>query len=205
MSDQFQTEALNAQPPEAPRPHPPVPEWLARRLLRKGEEITWVRGPKFNPSWERYITHPALFLAALVLGAAFLWLGWLIAGGWSEMSVLAPVAAAGLALGSIFVLGIASGYFTRLVVTDLRIVIVQGYEVCRTWAIDDLPRSLTRFRRREDGREERAIDLDTVQTMFGGASGHFAEAKTILAFGKQLDRIKNREDGPDRSRTLRER
>jgi hypothetical protein len=29
--------------------------------------------------------------------------------------------------------------------------------------------------------------------MFGGASDKFAESKTILAFGKQLDQIKARE------------
>jgi len=40
--------------------------------------------------------------------------------------------------------GIANGYFTRLVVTNYRLLILQGYEVCRSWSIHHLPRSLIR-------------------------------------------------------------
>jgi hypothetical protein len=195
MSDRFQTGAFDARAPHLSHAFPPLPAWLARRLLRAGEKITWVRGPRFTPSWEQYATHPALFLVALALGAACVGAGWLISGAWSEMLVLATFAAGGIVLGSIFVLGISSGYFTRLVVTDVRLFIIQGYEVCRTWGIDDLPRSLIRFGRVGDGLGSRTVDLDALKTMLGGSSDKFTESKTILALGKQLDQIKARENG----------
>jgi hypothetical protein len=195
MSDRFRTDAFDAQPPDLSRQFPPLPAWLARRLLRTGERITWVVGPWFNPTWERFVTHPALFLLALALGAACLWAGWPGAGTGSDVPLLPALAAGGIVLGSIFVLGISSGYFTRLVVTNYRLVILQGYEVCRSWGLDDLPRSLVRYGRREGGVGSRTVDLDALKTMLGGPSDKFAEAKTILAFGKHLGRIKGREDG----------
>jgi hypothetical protein len=133
-----------------------------------------------------------LFLAALAVGMAVVAVGGL-AGG-TEGAVVAALAGGAVVLASIFVLGFASGYFTRLVVTDGRLLILQGYEVVRTWGMDDLPHSLVRYRRRADGAESRAVDLDTLKSMFGGASDKFAESKTILAFGKQLDQIKSREE-----------
>ena len=192
MSDRFQPDTL-AQPSAVAGQCPPLPRWLAGRLLRGDERITWVVGPRFNPEWERYVTHPVLFLAALTVGAAFVWAGWLMAG--AEGAVAAALAGGAVVLGSIFVLGFSSGYFTRLVVTNSRLLILQGYEVVRTWGMNDLPFSLVRYRRQADGAESRAVDLDTLKTMFGGASDKFAESKTILAFGKQLDQITAREKG----------
>src|SRR5438093_253744 len=54
----------------------PLPDWLQRRLLREGEEVTSVRGPRWSPSWERYVTHPVLFLGGLAAGVLIL-----VAGG----------------------------------------------------------------------------------------------------------------------------
>ncbi len=192
--DHMQMDTLADSPPPGSLPQPSLPEWLALRFLRKDEKIALVRGPRFNPTWERFVTHPALFLVALAFSAAGCWAAWLIVGSWS--GVLAPVflAAGGIVLTSILTLGIFAAYFTRLVVTDSRIFILQGYEMCRSWSMDKLPPSLIRYGPR--GREEAglSIDLDTVRQMFGGTSEHFADAKAILAFGKQLDQIKVRDD-----------
>src|SRR5262249_34482935 len=109
-----------------------------------------------------------------------------------EMPPLPILAAGGIVVGSIFVLGFSAGYFTRLVVTSRRILLLQGYEVCRSWRMDDLPPSLIRYTR-WDGEESRMVDLDALQTMLGGTSDKFTEAKTIRAFGKHLDGIIARE------------
>jgi hypothetical protein len=163
-------------------------------LLQGGEEVTWVYGPRFNPSWERYITHPALFLIALGLGVAGWGVGWSLAWDQTEVLALLALAGGGLVLGSIFVLGIANGYFTRLVVTNYRLVILQGYEVCRSWSIHRLPRSLIRYVRPGEGPENLAIDLDAVQRMLGGSSDKFAASGAIMAFGKRVEQIKSREN-----------
>src|SRR5262249_47705767 len=155
-----------------------------------GETITWVVGPQVvNPPWERFVTNPALFLVALALGAACVGVGFLAAEGDSNAIAISAVVAGALVVASVLVLGLASGYFTRLVVTTLRLVILQGHEVCRSWGLDELPRSLVRYATPGNGEWARTIDLDTLKTMLGGGSGKFAEAKTILALGKQLDRI----------------
>jgi hypothetical protein len=171
-----------------------LPPWIANRLLRKDEVVTWVVGPHFNPSWERYITHPFLFLFALALGAVCVGGGRLIGG---PAAMMAPILlAGGIVLGSIFVLGLSNGYFTRLVVTNARLVILQGYEVCSSWRIDALPRSLLRYRRQAGGVEEvPTVDLDALKTLLGGLSDKVAESKTILTFGKRLDQIMSREKG----------
>ena len=96
---------------------------------------------------------------------------------------------------SVFVLGIANAHFTRLVVTNLRLIIVQGYAVCRSWNMDELPLSLIRFGMHRDGEGGRTIDLDAVKSLFGGASDQVTDARSILAFGKQLDRIQNDKKG----------
>jgi hypothetical protein len=194
MSDRFQTDAPNSHPPDIAGRFAPLPAWLAKRLLRPGEEVTWVRGPRFNPSWERYITHPALFLLALVVGAACVGVARLIIGEWSEMLTWPVLAANVLLLGSIFVLGISNGYFTRLVVTNARLIILQGYEVCRSWSIKDLPLRLIRYGIPGAREGSPSIDVDAVKTLLGGPSDKFTGAKAILSFGKQLDRIKVREN-----------
>src|SRR5262245_55352805 len=109
MSDRFRREPYD-EPSEMLRSFPPLPRWVARRILRPGETVTWVRGPWLNPSWERFVTHPALFLVALALGAVCIALGLLIPDE-PELPVLPGVAAVGLVFGSILVLGLSNGYF----------------------------------------------------------------------------------------------
>src|SRR5215813_2530904 len=111
MSDRFQTNPPDDLLSKLVRSHPPLPPWLGRRLLRADEEVTWVRGPRRSPEWERYVTHPALVLPGLLLAAVCLWTGRLEAGSWSELSSLLAVAAGVLVLGPIIVLGISAGYF----------------------------------------------------------------------------------------------
>ncbi len=195
MSDRFQTDAFDARPPTLVGRSSPLPSWLARRLLRNDEQVAWVRGPRFNPSWERYVTHISLFLAALGFGVVLTATGWLFAEMWPPMVLPAVLVAAGVVLGSIILLGLCCGYFTRLVATNQRLVILQGYEVCRTWGMDDLPPSLIRDGVSEGGRRNRTVDFDAVTAMLGGSSDRFVDAKAILAFGKQLGQIKRREDG----------
>jgi hypothetical protein len=193
--ERFPNDFRNPAWPEVTWPYPPLPSWLAARLLRSGEKVTWVRGPRLNPPWERHVTHPVLLFYALCLGAAFWGLGRLLARPGAGMPLVPGLAAGGLVLGAIFVLGFASGYFTRLVVTNSRIVILQGYEVCRTWNLNQLPPSLIRYS--AWGRDEgsRTVNLEALQTMLGGGSQEFTDSKTILAFGKQLDQIKVRDEG----------
>jgi hypothetical protein len=195
MSDRFQTDVPDARPPALAGGFPPLPWWLADRLLAAGEAITWVVGPRFSPPWERVVTHPALFLVALALGAACLGVGWLTAEEGSDALAVSALAAGAIVVGSVFVLGLSSGYFTRLVVTNSRVVILQGYEVYRSWGLDHLPHSLLRYGKQGSEEWARAVDLEALKTMLGGASDKFAEAKTILAFGKRLDQIKVRDDG----------
>ncbi|HTU88672.1 MAG TPA: hypothetical protein VMF69_01120 [Gemmataceae bacterium] len=192
MSERFQQDGFDFRAPNLIELYQPLPGWLADRLLRPDEKVTWVRGPRFNPSWERYITHPALFFLAAAVGAISVAPARLIAGQWSELAVILLLIAFAVVVAVVIVLGIASGYFTRLVVTDLRLVILQGYEICHSWDIDDLPPSLVRYGKREE-KESWTIDLNAVKTMLGGSSDKFTDAKTILSFGKQLDRIAPRD------------
>jgi hypothetical protein len=195
MFDHYPTDDYGERRFDRAAHFPPLPTWLATRILKADEQVTWVRGPRFNPSWERHVTHIRLFLAALVLGAILVAAGWLfneMAPGAVLVCILIALA---VVVGSIMVLGLCCGYFTRLVVTNSRVLILQGYEVCRCWGINQLPRSMVRYRAREDGETSPTIDLDAMKTMLGGASDHFADAKTILAFGKTLGQIKAREDG----------
>lgn len=185
MSERFQNDVPDIRAPLYLDPLQPLPGWLADRLLRPGERVEWVRGPRFNPSWERYITHPALLLIPLTLGAIFFGLAKQIDG---QVLGLIVFFALLLFVFTIIVLGIANGYFTRLVVTSSRLVILQGYEICRSWSIDRLPPAMFRYGRFGDP-SSRTIDLDSVKALLGGASDKFTDAKTILSFGKQLDRI----------------
>jgi hypothetical protein len=68
------------------------------------------------------------------------------------------------------------------------LVILQGYEICRSWSIDYLPSSMLRYARNGE-KESLSIDLEAVKTMLGGSNGQFTDSKTILSFGKELDRI----------------
>lgn len=189
MSERFQNDLPDFRLPDLTESLQYLPGWLADRLLRPDEKVTWVRGPRFNPSCERYITHPGLFFWAVAIGAVIVGLGRAI-GGHNNLAdeVLAFLAPGLLVISSIIVLGLTNGYFTRLVVTNFRLVILQGYEICRSWNIDDLPPSLVRYRTRGE-KASWSIDLDAVKTMLGGPSDKFIDTKTILKFGKQLDSI----------------
>jgi hypothetical protein len=188
MSERFPTDLPDFRVPDLIEIFRPLPNWLAQRLLRSNEKVTWVRGPWFNPSWERYITHPALILFVLAPGALCLAFGWLNQVDPGVLVFGAFFYFVAFGVPTIIVLGIANGYFTRLVVTNYRLVILQGYEICRSWSIDYLPPSLLRYGKRGE-EESRTIDVDVVKTMLGGPSDKFADAKTILNFGKQLDSI----------------
>jgi hypothetical protein len=106
------------------------------------------------------------------------------------------------ALPFLFVVGIACGYFTRLVVTNLRVVVLQGYEICDTWDVDRLPRSLIRQEQREGQPAVSSVDLNALNTILGDSSTQFVEAKTILDFAKKLKRLSIEEnDGSDTDKT----
>jgi hypothetical protein len=200
MPDRSPADSFDPRLPQYAWRHPPLPGYLVRRLLRPDEQVTWVRGPKHNPWWEPYATHPVLFVIALALGALCIGVGRLVAGEWAKMPAWALLPAMALVFGSVYVLGISNAYFTRLVVTDMRLFIVQGYEVCKCWNIDQLPLKLIRYRRRAGGLEVRSIDLDALQTMFGGVSDQVMDAKTIRMFGKQLDQIQS--EDPERTEQM---
>jgi hypothetical protein len=135
-----------------------------------------------------------LFFVAVVIGAGWYIVTRLLVDPESRMHIVALVAAGSLALLSVFVLGIASGHFTRLVVTNYRIVILQGREVCRGWDIDKLPKSLLRYTLPGPDGFRRTVDLEALQSMLGPASDQIVDANSILMLGKQLDSIKKREE-----------
>jgi hypothetical protein len=195
MSTQFQVGPYDDPSPNTFRLFPALPSWLARRVIEPGEEVTWVRGPRLNPWWEAYVTHPLLFVAAVALAVLCLLTGRVLAGSWANTPALPAILAVALVMGSIVVLAFFNGYFTRLVVTSQRLLILQGYEVRHRWNIDDLPRYLLRYGRQPGGQMSPSIDLDALQTALGGSSAGFVDANTIRTFGKQLHRIKAREAG----------
>ncbi len=176
--------------------YPSLPRWLERRLLYRDEYVTWVRGPASSPSLERYLTHPALALFPLAFGG-LCWLGVYLLGKEAPyfFSVMGSIWLL-LFLPLLFVVGISCGHFTRLVVTNFRLIIVQGHEVCRSWDVEELPPELTHYSR-HGRRGKRSIDLSAVQDMLGNSSQQFTPAKAILEFGKQLDRIKIRPERTD--------
>lgn len=192
MSEHIQSRRFEVPHIDISLQYTALPRFLARRLLREDEQVTWVRGPRLNPWWERFVTHIGLFVLALMLGALFLGIGRLIGGSWSAVPAALGVATFIIIIGSVYVLAIANAYFTRLVVTNFRLMILQGHEVCRSWSIDDLPPSLIHHDPRAFGWKSRIVNVDALQTMLGGASEHFADPKTIRALGKHLDQIKGR-------------
>jgi hypothetical protein len=194
MREDYPADPFDA-PPDDRRRFPPLPPWLARKVLRDGEKVTWVRAPRFAPGLERYITHPFLALAAVAFGVVCVWASLLLSAAWSGMLLVGFLVALVVVVGSIIVLGLANGYFTRLVVTTRHIFILQGYEVCRKWNVDDLPPSLTRRGIRKDGEESRTVDLDAMNTMLGAHPEGFVDPKTILAFGKRLERLRDEDRG----------
>jgi hypothetical protein len=194
MSDRLRSDSIHNPKADVSRDFPPLPTWIARRLLKEGEQVTWVRGPAHNPEWERYITHPLLFVVALALGVLCMVGGATSAGSVKDMPIPAALFAIFLVLGSVFVLGLANAHFTRLVVTNSRLVILQGYEVCRTWRVERLPRSLVRFGPSTfDGEISRTVDLEALNSILGGSTDTFASSKSILALGKHVEQITQRE------------
>lgn len=192
-------------PRDSSPPGPQLPAFLARRLLRKDEEVSSVRGPRWSPSFEQYVTHPLGVVAGLAL-AVFSVLGGGLVLGW-DSPVMAGVAVFALltAVGGLVLVGIAAGHFTRLVITNQRVMIVQGYEIRKTWRLDDLPRSLIRHRRNADGEMTKAVDMERLQTMMGGGSSDgFVEAKTIWALSKEIERTRREERRDDRRDEPRE-
>ncbi len=184
----FQSEPPGAEPTPVVSSSSPLPTWVARKILRPDETVSWVRGPRLNPSWERYVTHPALILFPLFLGVVALCAAVQTTGSAGVLPAIIFTVA--ISLPFIFVMGISAGYFTRLVVTDLRVIIVQGYELCWDCSIDYLPPSLIRYDPRRGGKAGRSVNLDALQTALGGSSTQFVEAKAILKFAKTIDRIK---------------
>src|SRR4051812_3923800 len=61
--------------PRRPVPTGQLPDFLARRILGEGEKIESVRGPRLNPSWERYVTHPLVVGVGVLLGLAVVVVG----------------------------------------------------------------------------------------------------------------------------------
>ena len=198
MSDRYyddRTDRYDAPPRDVAIDRGRLPGWLARRLLRADEEIQSVRGPRHCPAWEPFLTHPGVVLVGLALAVAIVAIGALVLGSFDDKLMGVPCVLALLsAVGGLLVVGATAGYFTRLVITNQRVMIVQGYEVRRTWRLDDLPRSLVRQRRGDDGEWTRTVDMERLQTMMGGGSEQFTDAKTIWALGKEIDR-QRREGG----------
>jgi hypothetical protein len=196
MSDGFRTASFDPLPEPNPfAKHPDLPPWLEHKLLRGGERVTWVIGPGINPPWERYVTHPAMLLLAVAFAFFFVALGRAAAGSWAQLPMVSGLAALLLIAGGILVISFSSGYFTRLVVTDTRLIIVQGCEVVRYWKVDDLPLSLIRYVPRAGGEQRRAVDLDALTTLLGSSSDKFtAASKTILNVGKQIEQIRTRDN-----------
>jgi hypothetical protein len=191
VSHQFQTSPTSAS--DVARSLHGLPARLARRVLKPDESITLVRGPRRSPWWEPAVTHPLLFLVALFLGGGCLTVGYQTAESFREMSPIPVMLGAAIVIGSVFVLGFFNGHFTRLVVTNVRLIVLQGSEVCLSKNIDKLPRWLVRRERRDDGEESKTIDVDALSRALG-SSDQFVDAKTIQAFSRQLGRFTSGDD-----------
>src|SRR5262249_42853855 len=96
------------------------------------------------------------------------------------------------AVGGLILVGIAAGYFTRLVITNQRVMIVQGYEIRKTWRLGDLPRSLVGVKRSDGGELKRTVGMETVTTVVGGGSRQFRGGQDDLGAGQG--------DRPDQAR-----
>jgi hypothetical protein len=194
MTEPTPRDPLDPTVPNIFRKCPELPPWLARRVLQRDEQITWIRGPERSPPWECCVTHPLAGFAAMAFGVIVSVSGCVWTESWSGLVSLPVLFTWSLFVVYIIVLGISAGYFTRLIVTNQRVVLIQGFEIIRSWSLDQLPRSLVRFSRNQQGQESRTVDLQGLQSLLGGVSDQFADAKTLKAFSKQLDRIKAREN-----------
>src|SRR5438876_205259 len=120
MSDRYhgdRPDRYDAPPRDVAIDRGRLPGWLARRLLRADEEIQSVRGPRQCPAWEPFVTHPGVVVVGLALAAAILTVGALVLGSFADPLMALPCVLALLAaVGGLVVVGIAAGYFTRLVI-----------------------------------------------------------------------------------------
>ncbi len=194
MSDPSKNRSSTDGSDDVSLPPPRLPGWLAVRLLQQGENVEWVSGPRATPRWEPFATHPLLIFAAATVAAAWVGLALHSVGSFEKLPPLPVLGAGAIFVGSIFVVGGCCGYFTRLIVTNLRLMIVQGHTVRHRWSIDDLPMSMIRYRRVSGEELTRSIDLDALKTMLGGPSAEVADSKTILALGKKLANIRAQDE-----------
>jgi len=194
VSDLYQPEPHEQPEPRSLRAGPPLPEWLAKALLEPDEKPEWVRGPNYAPPWERALTHPLAFLVALPPAVILVTVGRLLADDWRTLHPAFGVSAILVLIGSILVIAFMTAYYTRLVVTERRLLIIQGQSAIRSWGMGDLPPSLLHFGRQAfDGKDAGPrIDLDKLEKMLGGKSEGVIGSDAIIKFGKQLDRIKGR-------------
>jgi hypothetical protein len=192
MLPRYPSDEFDSDERDVGLPYRPLPWWLADRLLRDDEKVSWVYGPRFNPSWERFVTHAALVLVPLPFVAVACGLAVLANAPVAAVGAVGVVATVILMTLVIIVLGLANGYFTRLVVTDRRLFIAQGYEAYRSWDLEDLPPALIRYSGRGTNLESRTIDLNAIKSMLGGSSDKFTEAKSILSFAKQIGQMRDR-------------
>lgn len=170
-----------------------LPTWLARLVLAPGETVALVRGPTSNSPLEPYLTHPALFLVALLPAGITLAVGRAMSPSWKELHPLPGLLAVLILFGTVIFLAGMAGYFTRLIITDRRLLIVQGREVRSSRDVNSLPRALVRRGRDEFGRERApTIDLNAVNKLVGGTG--FVDAKTILTLSKKIDKLKESDD-----------
>jgi hypothetical protein len=194
VSDPAENRSSEDRSADIALPPPRFPAWLAARLLREGENVEWVSGPRAAPRWEPFATHPLFILAAATVAAAWVGLTLHKVGSVQDLPPLPVLGAGAILVGSIFIVGACCGYFTRLIVTNLRLIIVQGHTVRRCLSIDDLPMSLIRYRRVPGSELTRTVDLDALKTMLGGPSAEVADSKTILALGKKLANIRAQDE-----------
>jgi hypothetical protein len=194
MTEQFQNRRPRPVSADSKAPALTLPAWLARRILAPNETVALVRGPTSNWFLEPYLTHPGLFLVALVPAGISLGIGRSLVNSWKELPPLAGVIAVLFVFGSIIFLASLAGYFTRLVITDQRLIIVQGREVRSSRSVNELPPILLRRNFDRDGHERApTIDLNAVNTMLG-VDG-FVDSNTILTLGKKIDKMREaRED-----------
>lgn len=171
-------------------PSAPLPSWLGKKFLEQHERLTWVRGPRWNSPVEWLMTHPLLFVLAVIVSLLMVGAAAVLAGDLRHVSPLIGMMVFVMPLGSIVVLGISNAYFTRLVITDRKVFISQGHEICRVWKMDQLPPSMVRHTQTETGEEVQSVDLERIKDMLGGGDDGYVDAKTIKKFGKQLDQFR---------------
>src|SRR5438105_12790131 len=111
MSEQSQNQPPHEKTNELSLPAPRLPRWLTRRMLTEDEHLVSVYGPKYNPGWERYVTHPLLFLVTAIISATWVVVALVRAGGPENLPAVAGIGALALVVAAIVILGVSCGYF----------------------------------------------------------------------------------------------